>query len=83
MGEFREGKTEPKESFEDFKKRVKKETGKEYDDIPVSENEQDALLMIIARHGNTYVVGYGPKYEDHEKDTIEFDEYRVVHIAQK
>lgn len=69
------------ESVDSFNKRVKERTGMDFDAIPKGERE-DALLPIICKRGDVYVVGYG--YPDKDPETGEeiYSEFRVVDLSE-
>ncbi len=68
------------ESMSNFRRRVRKLTGMDLDEIPRGERE-DALLHKLAVRGPIFVVGYD-RYPERDEDGLIFTEFRVVDLSE-
>ncbi len=72
------------ETKKNFEKRVFEATGVELSQIPVGE-PNDALLHIMCKRGNVYIVAYGyPDYQDDNGNDVwesRPENFRVVTLS--
>lgn len=84
MSEYKSNNGEHERSIDEgldgFKTRVKQRTGIDFDAIPKGE-KGDALLHILCKYQNIYVVGYGYPDVDSETGEETYTEFRVVDLS--